>query len=210
MPTCLAVLALSMAASTTAWSQEVRPKPAAPEQEVMEEPIGVTLGIGYSLWVADLKFQSETATHKVEYDLSAESGVEVFGQMEVADEWSLRLGGEFLFSTGVKTMLCTLGAVYSPRDLMDEPVDLHFRAGIVFGSHDMEDVQGDFETSVGFEAGVGLTYWLDEYVEGMGFQIEALARYLKFDFDEDPSVTVSDDSVGGFGARFLAGFVYRF
>lgn len=206
----IVTVALVLAASAAAWSQEVKGKPAAPANEPAGEPLGITLGIGYSLWVSDLKFESESATTRVEYDLSSESGVEIFGQMEVDDEWSVRLGGEFLFATDVKTMLCTLGVVYTPAGLLDEPMDLHFRAGILFGSHDMTDVEGDFGTSVGVEAGVGLTYWIHEYVEGLGLQIEAMARYLKFDFDKDETVIKSDDEVGGFGVRFLAGVVYKF
>jgi hypothetical protein len=206
------VFALSLAASSASWAQEVKDKPAPKKagEPAPEERLGITLGAGYSLWVSDLKFESRSATQTVEYDMTSESGIEIFAQMEVAEEWSLRLGGEFLFGVDIKTMIGSLSAVYTPLDLMDEPVDLHFRAGLLFGSHEMQDLQGDFNTAVGVEAGVGLTYWIDEYVEGLGIQVEAMARYLKFDFDKDEAVTESDDEVGGFGVRFLAGFVYKF
>ncbi len=203
--------AFSFAIASPAWAQEVKAKPAQEAGDVgAGEELGIAIGVGYSLWVTDLNFESRTATEIVEYEMSSLSGVEIFGQMEVAEEMSLRLGGDFLLGVDITAIVGSLGVVYAPADLLEEPCELYFRAGILLGSIDMSGLPGDFKPSVGVEVGAGLTYRLDEYVEGLGFQIEAMARYLKFDFDKDETVLESDDEVGGFGVRFLAGLVYRF
>jgi len=174
------------------------------------EELGIRLGAGYSLWLSDLKFRCESPTQIVESDFSSLSGVEIFGQFEVVEEWSFRLGGDFLFGVDTRSLVGSLGAVYTPRDILDPPLEASFRAGLLLGSFEIKDVEGDFDPAVGVEAGLGITHGLDEYLEGLMFQAEVMFRYLKFDFDRDATVTASDDSVGGFGVRLSAGFTYRF
>jgi len=205
---CFAVV-FALAAASTLCAQEAKDKPAAPEP-AEEEMLGISVGANFSLWAADLNFKSESTTRILEYELSSLAGVQIFGQMEVVDEWSVRLAGDFLFGNGASAILGSLGAVYSPQGLLDDPYGIHFRAAILFGTIELEDVEGDFDSGVGVEVGVGLTYRIDEYVEGLSFQVEALARYLKFDFSADTDVTQTDDEVGGFGLSLQVGFIYRF
>lgn len=174
------------------------------------EELGIRVGASYSLWLSDLNFRCESTTKIVDVESSSMSGVEIFGQMQVVEEWSVRLGGDFLFAVDMDCIVGSLSAVYTPLDVLDSPMEVHFRAGILLGSLDMKDVEGDFDPAVGVEAGLGFSYGLDEYLEGLRFQAEAMFRYLKFDFDRDETVTKSDDSIGGFGGRLTLGFVYKF
>lgn len=186
--------------------------PAALGQEggAAGDELGIRVGAGYSLWLSDLDFRCESTTKIVDVECSSMSGVEIFGQMEVVEEWSVRLGGDFLFAVDMDCLVGSLSAVYTPLDGLDSPMEVHFRAGILLGSLDMKDVDGDFDPAVGVEAGFGFSYGLDEYLDGLRFQAEAMFRHLRFDFDRDETVTKSDDSIGGFGGRLTLGFVYKF
>ncbi len=212
------VFSFALVAASAAWAQEVENPPApAPQEEPADqeefgeyEPLYIKLGAGYVGWVTDMDFEVSTSTEAVEISNGGLQGLEIFGLYEFDEEWAVRLGVEFLWGFDADGYVGSLGAVYTPFEALEEPMDLHLRASLLFGKIDVEDVYGDFDPGVGIDIGVGVSYGLDEVAVGLKFEAEVMLRYLKFDFDKDANVVTSDDEVGGLGARFLAGLSYSF
>jgi len=200
---------LVAAVASAAWAQDAD-KPAQPEEAGQSEPVGVQLGAAYSLWITDLDFRSESPTEIIEYEGMSLMGVQVFGSTDIVEEWQIRLAGDFLFGVETDAIVGSLGVVYTPADLLEEPLTLSLRAAFLFGRLEMKDVAGDFDTGYGVEAGAGLNYGLDDVLEGLGIQVDLMLRYLKFSFSEDETALDADDGVGGFGVSLLAGLTYKF
>ena len=81
---------------------------------------------------------------------------------------------------------------------------------MLFGSYEMDDVPGDFDSSVGFEGGLEIRFPLSDETSGAGLTLAILGRKIEFDFEPDAAATAYDDSIGGMGVRIVAGLEYRF
>ncbi len=212
---CKLAIGLILTSSGVVWAQESKGDGGA---DAAGEPLGIKVGAGYSLWIGDLDFECRTSTEVTEYDVKAMNGAQVFGLMEVSEGWSARLAGDFLFGSDMNAIIGSLGVVYTPagllREIMDEfrdaPVDMSFRASVLFGRLDYGDVEGDFDPGLGFEAGLSFRWGLDEILDGLGISLDIAGRYIRFEFDADDTVVEADDEVGGFGLSVVAGISYSF
>ena len=211
------------ASQTLAASTQDQPeaKQDQPEQEEPKEEqeapaeasdeTGVTIGVQFDVWAADFGFQFMTLEERTRISVNALIGADLFGRYDIPDtDYGVQLDVEVAAGYDYTAFVVGLGGVYYANDLLEEPWGVRARGSVLYGIIDEDEVPGDFDNAFGFELGAGVDLALDDRVEGLSLNLDLMARFLEFDFDEDSNVIDSDSEVGGFGARLLVGFNYKF
>lgn len=180
-----------------------------PVRDAARMPSRWSVGAAYHLWASDLDFVASTATTRVEVDASLLQGAQLRADYVVSRRIDVRLGVEAGFGLEMKSLGATLGAACNLDELPD-PWEGWLHGSLVYATLDVDDLPGDFKGALGFEAGLGVSRPVGEWLRGVHLHAELAGRWMEFEFDADPGAIVPDDTVGGFGGRLLLGLDWRF
>ena len=209
------------------------PQPAEP---IEPEPAVQTEEVGSSGEVTPYWETGKSNSHKGPFTLTTKMGADFWGEAEgfrvttnsggnkrefwiddtrafhfavvpsyrVYDFLSVDGGLELMKAGNLSAWYLTLGtrATYE----FEQNFAPYFRAGLVYGSMNWDGLPGDFENSLGWEAGLGLDYLYEQ----MRFGVELQYRNILFDYNEPEGAKASASGLDLSGFSMSGSFGYNF
>jgi len=119
---------------------------------------------------------------------------------------SLDAGFEGIFADGINLKLLTLG----PKIMLGGSNSFlpYLKAGAVYGNIDWGDIPGEFDNSIGWEAGFGVCFLKSKFKFGLDF----LYRDVQFDYNAPTgqNISANHDAIDFSGYSFSLSLAYFF
>lgn len=185
-------------------SKKAKPSTSPPKKTVKktapkdkkEQPgrfsLGPRVGLLYALGASDFRITRTTGSdieHWEFEDLKPLVGINIGWRF--SDHWSLDALVERVVMAEIKMQHLTLGPKMHFSD--SGTVRTYLRAALIYGSMEWEKAPGDFDSSVGAEAGFGIDFIGSDF----SFGVEAAYRYIAFDYNppSGSDVTATDSQI---------------
>ena len=193
---------------------DIQDEQASPETTDLDlfADTGVVLGARYAVWIVDLDFEVSTPTELTRVRTESQSGAEIYFRHGLGQGWITEIGLEVTLGgdSESQALVAGLSLQWQIPILQESGLIPSLRAGVLYGTYEIDDVPGDFDSAIGFEGGIEIRWPLSPGAGGLSLDLAVLGRSLKFDFDADTGATAAENEIGGVGAIILAGLEYRF
>ena len=163
------------------------------------------LGGRYAIWIVDLDFEVSSPTELTRVKTGSQSGGEIYFRHGLGQGWFAELGLEVTLGgdSESQALVGSLSLQWQIPILKETGLIPSLKVGVLYGTYDMDEVPGDFDSAIGFEGGIEIRWPLSPGNGGLG-------RSLEFDFEADPGATAPETKIGGMGVVILAGVEYSF
>lgn len=162
--------------------------------------VGPRTGLLYALGASDFRI-TRTSGSSIEHwefeNLKPLVGINMGWRFN--DRWSLDAVLERVVMADIKMQYLTLGPRLHFRD--SKTVRTYLRTALIHGSMEWEKAPGDFDPSMGAEAGFGVDFIGSDF----SFGLEAGYRYIAFDYNAPGTDVTATDSQIDFSGFILTG-----